>query len=130
MVPITAKSSRQYSPLPIDNARGFPQTFPFLFQGQTYYFWLYANIPASRLNDEETFLEIPTEKAFLVVRVERDVSEGNRGTIFLRKVVPEMEYEAEAIALTFPTQKIARQNLNGRGDFGSQVIGGIAKRWA
>ena len=61
---ITAKSSRQYSPLPIDNTRGFPQTFPFLFEGQTYYFWLYVNIAASLLNDKETFLKISTEKAF------------------------------------------------------------------
>lgn len=66
----------------------------------------------------------------MVLHVEREASDGSRETIFLRKVVPELEYEAEGIALIFPQQRVARANLNGRGDFGSQVIGGIAPRWA
>jgi hypothetical protein len=49
--------------------------------------------------------------------------------LFARKVAPELEYEFEEIALVFPFQRIARNNLNGQGAFGSQVIGGIARRW-
>ena len=137
-----AKSGRQYFPLAIDNAQGFPQSFPFLFNGQTYHFRLYVNIAASLLNDAKAFLELPmkqafptdtffpTERAFLVVQVERESDARNRETIFLRKVIPDLEYAVENIILTFPTQRIARSNLNGQGDFGTQVIGGIAERWA
>jgi len=124
----TAKSGRQYSPLPIDGTQGFPQFFSLLFGGQTYHFRLYVNIPAGLLNDRSAFMELPSAAAFLVVQVEREVSDGTRETIFLRKVAPELEYEAENLALIFPRQLVARNNLNGQGDFGSQVIGGIAPR--
>jgi hypothetical protein len=72
---------------------------------------------------------LPSQSAFLVVQVEQDTTTGNRETIFLRKVVPNLEYEAAAIALTFSSLEIARNNLNGQGDFGSKVIGGMARRW-
>ena len=127
---LSSASGRQFFVLPIDSTRGFPQAFPFLFGGQTYNFRLYANIPAERLDDRVAFIELPTAEAFLVVQVEREIAEGARETIFLRKVVPQLEYEAENIMLIFPQQRIARNNLNGQGDFGSQVIGGIAPRWA
>ena len=127
----TGKSGREYELLPIDSTEGFPQSFPFLFEGQNYLFRLYVNIEDSALNvnEDKTFLEVPTKRAFLVVQVERELSSGNRETIFVRKVVPELEYVAEKIAIAFPKQKIARNNLNGRGELGSEVIGGIAKRW-
>jgi hypothetical protein len=131
MVTFTSKSGREYDPLPIDSTRGFPQSFPFLFEGQNYHFRLYVNIAASVLNvnDDKTFLELPTETAFLVVQVDKEISDGERETIFVRKVIPELEYVAEKIAIAFPKQKIARNNLNGQGELGSEVIGGIAKRW-
>jgi hypothetical protein len=46
--------------------------------------------------------------------------------VFLRKVVPTLEYRAGALALTFPTQVVARRNLNNPGTFGSRVVGGVA----
>jgi hypothetical protein len=124
------KSGRRYSSLPIDNTLGFPQTFSLVFNSQTYHFWLYVNIAATTLAQEFTVLSIPTKTAFLVVRVERDLGNEQRETIFLRKVFPELEYAAEKVAIAFPSQIIARQNLNGQGDFGSEVVGGIAERWA
>lgn len=127
---LVAKSGRQYSPLPIDGMRGFPQSFPLLFGGRTYHFRMYVNIPAELLTDQLTFLDLPSDQAFLVVQVEHELADGTRETIFLRKVVPSLEYEAEHLALIFPRQLVARSNLNGQGDFGSQVIGGIAPRWA
>jgi len=39
-----AKSGRQFTPLPINGTRGFPQSFPLLFGGQTYHFRLYVNM--------------------------------------------------------------------------------------
>lgn len=126
------KSKRRYSLLPIDCTRGFPQSFQVLFGAKTYYFWIYVNIPAHFLDDKTSFIELPDEKrgqAFLVVRVEREGLGDTREAIFSRKVVPDIEYEAEDIALTFKPCRIARNNLNGQGELGSQVVGGIASRW-
>lgn len=125
---LAGTSGRQFTPLPIDNARGYPQSFAFVFLDQNYHFRLYVNIPAELLNRGTEFIELPSPDAFLVVHVERELVDGARRTIFLRKVVPELEYEAENIALVFSRQRVARNNLNGQGDFGSQVIGGIARR--
>jgi hypothetical protein len=124
------KSGRQFAPLPIDNALGFPQSFAFLFGSQIYHFTLYVNVAAERLTTKRDSIELPSDEAFLVVRVDRELGDGGRQAIFLRKVVPELEYEAENITLVFPRQRVARSNLNGQGDFGSQVTGGIAPRWA
>lgn len=117
--------------MPIDGARGFPQSFSMLFGGTTYHFRLYVNIAASRLSDEMVFLDLPDEttQAFLVAQVERELPTGSRETVFVRKVIPEREYEVEEIALTFGRTRVARKNLNGRGELGSQVQGGIASRW-
>lgn len=126
----TAKSGRRYTPLPIDTSLGFPQSFALVFEGRTYHFRLYVNIAAELLPEQTGFLPLPSEQAYLVVRVEREATGGERETVLVRKMAPELEYETENIALFFPRQRIARNNLNGQGDFGSQVIGGIARRWA
>lgn len=122
-------SEQIFTPLPIDSTRGFPQSFPFQFGERTYQFWFYVNVAANQLQDKTDFIPLPTQEAFLVVRVERENADGTRETIFLRKVVPNLEYETENIVLTFPQQQISRSNLNGQGNFGSQVTGGIAQRW-
>lgn len=125
-----AKSWRSYTPLPIDGARGFPQSFPFSFDGQSYRFGLYFNVAARLLDGRPDFIETPSEEAFLVVRVDRDLPDATSETIFLRKVVPDLEYEAGEIALLFSAQRLARSNLNGQGEHGTHVLGGIARRWA
>lgn len=127
---LIAKSGRSYTPLPIDGAQGFPQSFPFLFEGQSYRFRLYFNIAAHLLDDPPDFIEAPAEEAFLVVRVERDLADSASEIIFLRKVVPDLEYEAGEIAMLFSPQRLARRNLNGQGEHGTSVFGGIARRWA
>lgn len=126
---LIVKSGRNYTPLPIDSTQGFPQGFSSPFGGQTYHFLLYVNFSSQLLDDIFTNKMLPTESAFLVVQVKREKGDGTRETIFLRKVVPNLEYEAENIALTFSTIRIARSNLNGQGNFGSQITGGIAQRW-
>jgi hypothetical protein len=77
-----------------------------------------------------SILDLPYPNAFLVAQVAIDLLEGEQQPIFSRKVIPTLEYEAGDIALNFPQQRIALQNLNGQGNFGSQVTGGIASRWA
>lgn len=127
---LVGASERTYTPLPIDSSRGFPQAFPLVFGNRNYRFRLYVNAPATLLKDKSLILDLPTPEAFLVLQVELDLTEVIRQPIFLRKVVPALEYAADNITLIFPQQRVAVQNLNGQGNFGSQVTGGIAPRWA
>jgi hypothetical protein len=119
---------RTYTPLPIDGDRGFPQSFSLVFSNRNYLFRLYVNAPASLIKDKTQFLDLPSPEAFLAVQIELDLATGIRQPIFLRKVVPGLEYEADNIVLTFSQQRVAVQNLNGQGDFGSQVTGAITLR--
>lgn len=128
MVAPAGISNRSFAPLPIDSSRGFPQLFPFLFANRNYLFRLYVNVPAAQAEDKSEVLDLPSADAFLVVSVELDLPDGTRQPIFLRKVVPGLEYETENIALVFPQQRVAVLNLNSSGEFGSQVTGGIALR--
>jgi hypothetical protein len=127
---LTTKSGNSFTALPINVAQGFPQSFPLLFNGRTYHFRLYVNVAAHILDDRQPFIQVPAEEAFLVLSVERELPDTTREVIFLRKIVPNLEYEAEDISLLFSEQRIARDNLNGSGDHGTQVVGGIASRWA
>jgi hypothetical protein len=127
---LTGSSGRTYTSLPIDARRGLPQSFPFQWNAASYQFTLYVDIDSDVLDGVVSVLPLPSQSAFLVVRVERLRPDGTSSVVFVRKVVPELEYQAENIALYFPTQVIVRDNINGSGDFGSQVAGGITSRWA
>jgi hypothetical protein len=148
MGPLVGTSGRVYAPLPVDGARGFPQSFPLVFAGTTYQFRLYVDASPSLLADKTQVLDLPyppglppgvvppvafdlpVPEAFLVVRVDQGLPDGSSQLLFVRKVVPGLEYEAGAIALTFPTQLVAVRNMNGQGPYGSQITGGVAPRWA
>lgn len=127
---LSGTSGRTFTPLPIDSSRGFPQVFSLLFANRNYLFRLYVNVSASDVNDKTLIMNLPSTDAFLIVAVELNLPDGTRQPVFLRKVVPGLEYETGSIAMTFPQQRVAVQNLNGQGEFGSQVTGGIALRWA
>ena len=122
--------TRVFEPLPIDNRLGFPQTFELLFGDTSYRFSLYVDVASDLLPRDGGLLPVPSERAFVVVRVERAAADGAFETILLRKVLPGVEYEAGDLALRIPEQRVARGNLNGQGDFGSLVRGEIANRWA
>ena len=131
---ITGPSGRSYEPLPIDNTAGFPQRFPYLSGGVQYQFSLYVNVPEAALGSIDEVMTLPGEvltaqgnlQRFLVVRMDLLAADGSETTQFIRKVVPSLEYQAGALALYFPTQIVARRNLNNAGNFGSTVIGGVA----
>jgi hypothetical protein len=122
---ITGASGRTYDPLPIDNTAGFPQQFPLLLNGVNYQFRLYVDVPEAALGSMDQLMVLPDEQRFLVVRVDVLGTDGTAQTIFLRKVVSSLEYRAGGLGLIFPTQIVARRNLNGAGSFGSNVIGGV-----
>lgn len=121
-------STRTYLSLPINADEGFPQAFRLSFGGQVYEILLYANIAESIAAQAELFT-LPRDGAFLVMRVLRENPDGLT-PVFQRKLVPELEYEAAELAFVFHTMRVAKQNLNGAGAFGSIVSGGIAARWA
>ncbi|WP_397569647.1 hypothetical protein [Schlesneria sp. T3-172] len=141
-------STRTYTPLPIDADQGFPQSFPVVFGGVTYRFRMYVNASPSLTSNPSAIFDLPAmepslassmlrpspdltrPQMYLVVRVDRDLPDGKMQSVFMRKVVPELEYLAGEIALAFPVQRVAVRNLNGTGTFGSKVTGGIASRWA
>lgn len=119
-------SGRLFDPLPIDAAAAFPQSFTLALGGVRYEFALYVNVPETALGDIDEVMSLPDSQRFLVVRIDMLAADGTPEPVFLRKVVPSLEYRAGALALTFPTQQVARRNLNGAGNFGTQVIGGVA----
>jgi hypothetical protein len=71
-------------------------------------------------------MALPDAQRFLVVRVDVRGADGTQQTLFLRKVVRSLEYRAGGLMLTFPTQIVARHNLNNPGNFGSNVVGGVS----
>lgn len=124
---ITGASGRTYDALPIDNLAGFPQSFPFLLNGVRYQFAIYVDAPESALGSMDELMNLPDSQRFLVVRVDVLGADGAQQTVFLRKVVPSLEYRAGGLALMFPTQIVSRRNLNNAGNFGSNVVGGVAQ---
>lgn len=122
----TGTSGRSYDLLPIDNAAGFPQRFPLLLNGYRYQFLLYVSAPEAALGPIDELMQLPDSSRFLVVRVDVAGSGGDGQAVFLRKVVRSLEYRAGGLALTFPTQIVARRNLNSPGSFGSNVVGGVS----
>jgi hypothetical protein len=127
---LTAPSGRVFDSLPIDNSAGFPQSFSVLLAGVNYSFHLYVNVPAAKIVKRNEIFDLPSQDTFLVVSVDRLHPDAGPETIFLRKVVPSVEYVAGPLLLYFPQQRVAAASLNGQGDAGSNVVGGVAQRWA
>ena len=123
---IIGPSGRTYDPLPVDNTAGFPQQFPLLLNGTNYQFLLYVDVPQAALGPIDELMVLPDAQRFLVVRVDVLGADGTAQTVLLRKVVPSLEYRAGGLGLVFPTQLVARRNLNGVGSFGSNIVGGVA----
>jgi hypothetical protein len=123
---IIGPSGRTYDPLPIDNAAGFPQRFPLLLNGINYQFALYVDVPEAALGPIDGLMVLPDAQRFLVIRVDILAPDGTTQAMFLRKIVPSLEYRVRGIGLYFPIQIVARRNLNGVGSFGSNIVAGVA----
>ncbi|SRR6266487_1868673 len=126
-------TARTYFQLPVNADEGFPQSFRLSFNGTVYQVLLYVNVleDAAAQPDENDVYTLPDPRggAFMVMRVAREDISGP-AVIFQRKLVLNLEYEAAEVAFVFRQMRVAKRNLNGIGSFGSQVIGGIATRWA
>src|SRR4051794_5372324 len=92
--------------LPINADEGFPQAFRLTVAGQLYQFRLYANVAEELLDpDPSGPFELPSPGAFLVLRVDREEPTG-LVTLLRRKLVPDIEYHAAELALTFRTMRV------------------------
>jgi hypothetical protein len=119
--------TRTFDPLPIDNTSGLPQSFGYVRDGVRYLIALYASIPENALGTINEIMSLPDDKdRYLVVRVDAFSANGASMTVFLRKVVPSLFYRAGGLVLHFPVQKLARGNLNGIGNFGTNIVGEVA----
>jgi hypothetical protein len=61
---LVGASGRTYTHLPIYRSQGFPQSFPLLFEGQSYQFRLYVNAQPFLLRDKTAILTLPSIDAF------------------------------------------------------------------
>ena len=125
-------ATRTYESLPIAADEGFPQSFRLSLGTRIYRMTLYVNVTERLLDElaEDALLELPRDEAFMVLRVARESDDAEPRTILQRKLVPELDYEAEEVAVRFSEMHVAKRNINGVGAHGSSVKGGVALRWA
>jgi hypothetical protein len=140
-VPAAAGAGLSFFQLPVLADQGLPQAFSCPVGGTSYDFGVYANITAAAETDplatlydlsSPSGLAVPADPpGYLVLRIVRRGAGGPQ-VIFLRKLVPEptlIHYGAE-LAVKMTTAILARGNLNGAGSYGSQILIGVAQRWA
>jgi hypothetical protein len=128
---MASEAPPQYDPLPIVADEGFPQCFRLALGSGIYRVTLYANVSESTVEDAppDHPLHLPREDAYLVMRVDRESGSPQPETIFQRKLVPKLDYEAHELLFRFDEMVIAVNNLNGAGPHGSSVKGGVALAW-
>lgn len=135
-----AGAGLQFFQLPVVPDQGLPQAFSCTVGATSYDFGVYANINSSESDPPETAYDLASvgglaspkdPPGYLVLRIVRQGA-GGAQVIFLRKLVPEpglIHYGAE-LAVKLTTAILARGNLNGSGSYGSQILIGVAQRWA
>jgi hypothetical protein len=127
-----ATASLQFWQLPVLADRGLPQAFSCTIGATSYDFGVYANITAAEGDPPQTLYNLAADPpGYLVLRIARQGPNGPQ-VIFLRKLVPEpglIHYGAE-LAVKAVTALVARGNMNGAGSYGSQIVIGVAQRWA
>jgi hypothetical protein len=120
-----------YEPLPIESDAGFPQVVRHEIGGRSYRFVLYVNVAEDLLTalPDDAVLDLPQERAYLVLVVDREAETEQPVRLLRRKLVPGGEYDAGELSVRFTDMAVAKRNLNGVGANGSNVKGGVALRW-
>lgn len=134
----TAGTGLQFFQLPVLADQGLPQAFSCTVGTTGYDFGVYASIDAAESDPPATLYDLASPgglavpagpPGYLVLRIAR---QDDAQVIFLRKLVPEpglIHYGSE-LAVKLATAVLARGNLNGTGSYGSQILIGVAQRWA
>jgi hypothetical protein len=126
----------EFRALPLDADEGIPQRVTVSVGGRTYDVSLHAQVTTRRDDPPEHIYDLAPAPApgsapgFLVLRIDRRGPDGPQ-TLLLRKLVvdPTLVHEAHELAVVLREARIARGNLNGRGQLGSRVVIGVAERW-
>jgi hypothetical protein len=117
-----------YLRLPVDPDAGFPQAVRIALGPATYLMTYNVCVTDDDLLTSDEPVTLPRPDAFLVLEVAREGAAEPR-VIFRRKLVPDLEYEADELAMVFTEMAVHPRNLNGIGAHGSVVRGGVALRW-
>lgn len=131
---VTTPAALRFLQLPVDPDQGLPQAFSCTVGSTRYEFGVYVSIDAPESDPPQTRYDLGSPGAPLGHLVLRVVRPGPTGpaVILLRKLVPEpalIHYAAE-LAVMMTRAVIARGNLNASGQYGSQIVIGVAPRWA
>ena len=118
-------SELTFAALPVNADEGFPQCFRLQVGAAVYQVDLSVNVAEEVLAASSGVLDLPADRAFLVVGVTQETRAGLL-PLLRRKVVPGLQYPAGPLVLTFPSARIDVRNLHGAGSFGSSVVGGVA----
>ncbi|MFJ5032428.1 hypothetical protein ACIQB5_30925 [Streptomyces sp. NPDC088560] len=138
--PPPAGPALDFHQLPVAPDEGLPQAFGCLIGATAYDFGLYVSLDAPATDPPEMLYDlaapVPAAAAtappgYLVLRVVRHGPAGPQ-VEFLRKLVaePELVHYAGPLAIRLVTAKVAKGNLNGPGHYGTQIVIGVAPRWA
>jgi len=130
----------QFAQLPVAPDDGLPQAFSCQVGAGSYDFGLYASVNFDEADPPETIYDLATAPpaakpvsppGYLVLRVVSRAAAGAQ-VIFVRKLVPEpgLVHYGGDLAITMFQARVARGNLNGAGHYGTQIVIGVAPRWA
>ncbi|GAA4525852.1 MULTISPECIES: hypothetical protein [Nonomuraea] len=119
----------RYMRLPVNADEGFPQAFRLALGPATYTVALTVTVVEETLLAGGRKLTLPMPGAFMVATVTRE-SPGPERIVLRRKLVPGLEYEGAELALVVLSMVVDPRNLGSAGTFGSEVLAGVATRWA
>jgi hypothetical protein len=126
--------------LPVMPDQGLPQAFTCQVASRSYDFGVYASLDFDESDPPETIYDLAVSvpsttpsapPGFLVLRVVGQAAAGSQ-VILLRKLVPEpgLVHFGGELAFKLLQARVARGNLNGSGHYGTQIVIGVAARWA
>lgn len=133
-------ASLPFYQLPVDPDQGLPQAFSCTIGTSDYDIGLYASISPAASDPLQAVYDLAGPRGlavaadppgYLVLRIVRQDPDRPH-VIFLRKVIPDpaLIHAAAELAVKVVTAVVARGNLNGSGSYGSQIVIGVAQRWA
>ena len=118
-----------FAKLPVNADDGFPQAFRLALGAATYIVTLTVTVVEESLLDGGAPLVMPQPGAFMTAAVTRE-SPGPERTLLRRKLVPGLELAGAEVVLKAVTMIVDPRNLGAAGAYGSQVLLGVAARWA
>jgi len=121
----TAPSGRAYTALPIDPTQRVPHRRFHCFQHSYLRIFLICDIGAAALAESsDELFNLPSENAFLVARVDTQILTVRAQPFLFESWYLSSNTWRATSRFFFPQQTVARENLNGQGEFGSVVIEG------